>query len=98
MIKINKDGEIRKWKEKKNQRGFMREYISILKEILKEKKKNNNKKYDRCQWIWWWERKKKGCDWWIREGMEEKKMVSVLVIKTFESNFGTNSKILLMNK
>ena len=27
--------------------------------------------------------------------MEEKKMVSVLVIKTFESNFGTNSKILL---
>ena len=56
MIKINKDGEIRKWKEKKNQRGFMREYISILKEISKEKKKNNNK-YDRWQWIWWWEKK-----------------------------------------
>ena len=29
----------------------MREYISILKEISKEKKKNNNKKYDRWQWI-----------------------------------------------
>ena len=29
----------------------MREYMSILKEMSKEREKNNNKKYDRGQWI-----------------------------------------------
>ena len=42
--------------------------------------------------------KKKDVTGELEKVWKKKKMVSVLVIKTFESNFGTNSKILLMNK
>ena len=45
-------------------------YMSILKEMSKEREKNNNKKYDMWQCIWWWgKRKKEEYGRWIGKGV-----------------------------